>query len=193
MNGSNLINAFEPVTKLFIDIGIQYYVGGSIASSMLGLSRTTMDVDMVSTITANKVDDLYNGLKDKYYIDKEMIFDAIKDHSSFNIIHIETMFKIDVFILKDRDYDKESFFRKRIDSFKEGNNSIDIYIPSPEDIILNKLEWYRMGGEISERQWNDVLGVIKVQGKNLDFDYLKKWSKELNVSDLLEKVLIEAK
>jgi hypothetical protein len=193
MNGSNLIKAFEPVTKLFDEIGVQYYVGGSIASSMLGLSRTTMDVDMVSTITINKVDDLYEGLKSKYYIDKEMIIDAIKNHSSFNIIHIETMFKIDIFVLKDRDYDKESFFRKKIDSFEDGNNSIDIYISSPEDIILNKLEWYRIGGEISERQWNDVKGVIKVQDKNLDFNYLKKWAKEICVSDLLEKVLNEAK
>lgn len=193
MNNPDLLKAIEPITKLFKVIGIQYLIGGSVASSMLGLSRTTMDVDIVSIITTNKVSDLYEGLKDKYYIDKEMIFDAIEKRSSFNIIHIESMFKIDIFILKDREYDKESFFRKKIDSFREGENYVDIFIYSPEDIILNKLEWYKIGGEISERQWNDVKGVIKVQDKNLDLDYLIKWSKELKVNDLLEKVLNEAK
>jgi hypothetical protein len=192
MNGSNLINAIEHVTKLFEKIGIQYFIGGSIASSMLGLSRTTMDVDIISTVTSNKVDELYTELKDKYYIDKEMIYDAIKNHSSFNIIHIESMFKIDVFILKERDYDKQSFLRKKIDSIKEGEKYLNIYISSPEDIILNKLEWFRTGGEISERQWNDIKGVIKVQDKNLDLNYLEKWSKELKVNDLLEKALNES-
>jgi len=193
MNNPDLLKAIEPITKLFKEIGIQYLIGGSVASSMLGLSRTTMDVDIVSIITTNRVSDLYEGLKDKYYIDKEMIYDAIEKRSSFNIIHIESMFKVDIFILKDREYDKESFFRKKIDSFSEGENYIDIFIYSPEDIILNKLEWYKIGGEISERQWNDVKGVIKVQDKNLDLDYLIKWSKELKVNDLLEKVLNEAK
>ena len=192
MNGSDIIKAVEPVIKLFEKIGIQYFIGGSVASSILGLSRTTMDVDIVSTITLNKVDGLYEGLKNKYYIDKEMIFDAIKNRSSFNIIHTESMFKIDVFILKDRDYDKESFFRKRMDSFNEGNYSLNIFILSSEDIILNKLEWYRNGGETSERQWNDIKGVIKVQGINLDLDYLRKWSKELKVDDLFEKILIDS-
>jgi hypothetical protein len=193
MNNPDLLKAIEPITKLFKEIGVQYLIGGSVASSMLGLSRTTMDVDIVSIITTNRVSDLYEGLKDKYYIDKEMIYDAIEKRSSFNIIHIESMFKVDIFILKDREYDKESFFRKKIDSFSEGENYIDIFIYSPEDIILNKLEWYKIGGEISERQWNDVKGVIKVQDKNLDLDYLIKWSKELKVNDLLEKVLNEAK
>ncbi|MCX6165740.1 MAG: hypothetical protein NTU73_12920 [Ignavibacteriae bacterium] len=193
MNNPDILKAIEPVTKLFKVLGIQYLIGGSVASSMLGLSRTTLDVDIISTITANKVTVLYEGLKDKYYIDKVTIVDAIKNHSSFNIIHVESMFKIDIFILKDREYDKESFSRKRIDNFSEGDNYIEIYIYSPEDIILNKLEWYKLGGEISERQWNDVKGVIKVQDKNLDLDYLKKWAKELKVNDLLEKVLNEAK
>lgn len=188
---SDFIRAVEPVTKLFEKIGIPYYIGGSIASSILGLSRTTMDVDIVSAITLDKIDDIYKDLRDKYYIDKEMISEAIKNHSSFNIIHFESMFKIDIFILKDRDYDKECFLRKTRDNLKIGENKLEIFISSPEDIILNKLEWFKSGFEASERQLKDVKGVMKVQGKNLDFEYLKKWSLKLGINNLLEKALKE--
>jgi hypothetical protein len=63
---------------------------------------------------------------------------------------------------------------------------------SPEDTVLAKLEWYRLGGEVSERQWRDVLGVLRARGSQLDLEYMRKWAGELHVGDLLERGLQEA-
>lgn len=118
---------------------------------------------------------------------EEMINDAIRKESSFNLIHLETMLKIDVFISKNQPYSQKALERKIQDKLEDDPNTIDIYLCSPEDIILSKLEGYKSGGEKSERQWLDVLGVIKVQGDILDKSYLKMWAKELSVFNLLEK------
>lgn len=100
------------------------------------------------------------------------------------------MLKIDVFILKSRPFDQEAFRRTRQEKLTEDSSPISIV--SAEDVILNKLEWYRMGGEVSDRQWGDVLGVLKVQGTNIDLPYLRRWAAALNVADLLEQALDDA-
>ena len=120
-----------------------------------------------------------------------MITNAIETKSSFNLLHLKSMLKIDVFILKDRAYSYKEFERKIKDKLEEDEKTISIYLCSPEDIILNKLEWYKLGGEMSERQWSDILGVIKVQNEKLDIEYLKRWSKQLQIFDLLLKSFSE--
>ena len=99
--------------------------------------------------------------------------------------------KIDIFILKPTSYDQEAFQRRRKDTLDE-EQGLEFYLASPEDIILSKLEWYRMGGGVSERQWNDVLGVLKVQQGNLDITYLQRWAKELGLADLLTQACHDA-
>jgi len=131
-------------------------------------------------------------LKEEYFIDAEMINDALITKTSFNILHLKTMLKIDVFILKDKPYQQKAFERKIKDRLEEKPDALSVYLCSPEDVIINKLEWYKSGGEISERQWLDILGVIKVQGNSLDKEYLTKWSKELGVEDLLKKSFNES-
>ena len=120
-----------------------------------------------------------------------MIRDAIKSETSFNLIHLDTMFKIDVFILKEDPYSKASFNRIQEDSLDQGKDSLKIFISSPEDVILSKLIWFKLGSEISERQWLDILGVIKIQGDNLDKEYLIQWSKQRDIYDLLRKAFKE--
>jgi len=120
-----------------------------------------------------------------------MINEAIKEKASFNIIHLKSMLKIDVFILKDELYSKKAFERKTKDKLDEEAESINIYFCSPEDIILHKLEWFKSGGEVSEKQWLDILGVIKIQFEKLDKDYLKKWAEQIDVFNLLEKSFSE--
>ena len=191
MKRNEINDALEPLINAFDELGILYYVGGSVASSAYGTARTTLDVDVVLNILPSHIKPLVDKLKDKYYIDAEMIADAIKSRSSFNLIHTQTMIKIDCFILKDQPYSKASFERKRKDKLEELPDAISVYLCSPEDIILNKLEWFKMGGEVSERQWSDILGVIKIQSETLDREYLKTWAKELNVFSLLEKAFIE--
>lgn len=192
MKKPDILAALDPVVKAFEKIGVSYYLGGSVASSAYGIARATLDVDLVADISAQHVNSLTQILKSDYYIDKEMILDAIKRHSSFNLIHLETMLKVDIFIMKDRPYDGVAFQRRRKDTLDEEQGAVEFYLASPEDIILNKLEWFRMGGEVSERQWHDVLGILKIQGELIDKEYLRKWARELNLTDLLEQAFREA-
>ncbi len=113
MNDSDILTAIKPVAEAFEKLGISYYIGGSVASSAYGIARSTLDVDMVSDLEIRHIFPLVGMLGSAYYIDAEMIADAIRRRFSFNLIHLETMLKIDVFILKDSSYDKAAFRRRR--------------------------------------------------------------------------------
>jgi len=191
MKKSEIQEALKPIVKIFEELGISYYIGGSVASSVYGIARATMDIDLVSNLNQTHINLLVQKLKHLYFIDENMILDAIKTGSSFNLIHLETMLKIDVFILREKEYYKKAFERRRKDFISDEPDSVQVYLCSAEDSILSKLEWYKLGGGISERQWKDILGVIKVQGDLLDEEYLIKWSEELGVTDLLEKAILE--
>ena len=191
MKKSEIQEAIKPIVKIFEELGISYYIGGSVASSVYGIARATMDIDFVSNLNQTHINLLGQKLKHLYFIDENMILDAVKTGSSFNLIHLETMLKIDVFILREKEYYKKAFERRRKDFISDEPDSVQVYLCSAEDSILSKLEWYKLGGGISERQWKDILGVIKVQGDLLDEEYLIKWSEELGVTDLLEKAILE--
>lgn len=172
-------------------LGIPYAVGGSLASSLHGVMRSTLDADIVADMKLEHIRPMIAALSKEFYTDAEMMRDAIEHHRSFNLIHYETAFKVDIFICKPRAFDKQQLQRRRT-SIITADPEQAIYVVSPEDTILAKLEWYRMGGEVSDRQWRDVVGVIKVRAGELDLDYLRKWAGELHVSDLLEHALQEA-
>jgi hypothetical protein len=193
MKKGEIQEALKPIVRTFDELGISYYIGGSVASSVYGIARTTMDIDLVSNLNKNHITLLSQELKHSYFIDENMILDALKTSSSFNLIHLETMLKIDVFILKEKEYYQRAFERRRKDFISDEPDSIQVYLCSAEDTILSKLEWYKSGGCISERQWKDILGVIKVQNDLLDKEYLTSWAKQLGVSDLLEKAMLEGK
>jgi hypothetical protein len=189
MQINELFPALIQVVSTFDKLGILYYIGGSISSSIHGIPRTTMDIDIIADIKPEHVEALYLSLEPGYYIDKDMIREAIRHHSSFNIIHFDSMMKIDIFVLKEREFDKEAFKRKKLDAQDIEGSKFEYFISSPEDIILSKLEWFKMGGEVSERQWRDIIGVLKVQANNLDMEYLQKWVHRLHLSDLWERLL----
>jgi hypothetical protein len=186
MKKPDIIAALDIVIGCFEKVGIAYYIGGSVASSAYGIARATMDVDLVADIKISQVNLLVKALETDYYIDAEMIREAIHRSTSFNLIHLETMFKIDVFIVEDQPYDSEALARRCADTLDE-DSSRKFYLSSAEDIILSKLRWYQKGGGVSEQQWKDVLGVLKVQGVKLDLEYLKNWASRLNLSDLLNR------
>lgn len=192
MNNPDLLLAIEPIIDCFNALNISYQIGGSVASSACGVPRTTLDVDFVAIIEDSQVSSLVVQLQEKYYISADAIRDAIRNKSSFNLVHLETMIKADVFISKKRPYDQESFRRRRKEVLGEESIKLECFFTSPEDIILNKLVWYQMGNKISERQWSDVLGVMKVQGTSLDLPYLRHWANDLGVNDLLEQTMGEA-
>ena len=191
MKKPDIIIALDMVVGCFEKLGIVYYIGGSVASSAYGIARATMDVDLVANVEIPQVNRLVKALEKDYYIDAEMITDAIHRRASFNLIHLETMIKIDVFIVKDQPYDSKALARRQPDTLDE-EGSRKFYLSSPEDIILNKLLWYQMGGMVSQQQWKDILGVLKVQGNKLDLEYLKYWASRLNISDLLNRSFDDA-
>ena len=192
MKSPDILLAIGPVIKAFDQLSIPYYIGGSIASSVYGIARATMDADIIADLTLAQVPSLVGLLQDEYYIDEQMINDAVSNASSFNLIHLGTMMKVDVFLQKKDPYHQSAFARKLRDRLVEDDQSSVFYLSSPEDIILSKLCWYEMGGRVSERQWLDVLGVIKVQSNSLNREYLTNWSRTLGVFDLLEQAYSES-
>lgn len=191
MKKNDIISAIDMVIECFEWLGIDYCIGGSVASSAYGIARATMDVDLIAKIETKHVDNLVKALEKNYYIDAGMITNAIQKKSSFNLIHLETMIKIDVFILRDQPYDLNAFDRRQTDTLDE-ENTRKFYLSSPEDVILSKLQWYHLGGRLSQQQWKDVLGVLKVQGDRLDLKYLKYWASKLNLSNLLNSSFNDA-
>jgi len=181
---NDIISAIDTVIECFEQLGIDYCIGDPVASSAYGIARATMDVDLIAKIETKHVDNLVKALEKSYYIDAGMITNAIQEKSSFNLIHLETMIKIDIFILREQPYDLKAFDRRQTDTLDE-ESARKFYLSSPEDVILSKLQWYHLGGRLSQQQWKDVLGVLKVQGDRLDLKYLKYWASKLNLSDLL--------
>jgi hypothetical protein len=183
--------AIIKVIETFDKLGITYVVGGSFASSLYGNSRLTNDIDIVVAINMNHAEDLAKALEDEFYIDEEAIKRAIRSGKTFNAIHFESSFKIDFFVARSGGLQEKEFERRQLKNLNL-EPPVTFYAASPEDVILAKLDWYQKGGGVSTQQWLDVAGVIKVQHRRLDFEYLNHWAQELGVSDLLRRAIAEA-
>lgn len=191
MSDSDIVVALTGLAECFESLGVSYLVGGSVATSVHGIPRATLDVAVVADLPNSAVESMVSALESTFYIDGDMIRSAIATSTSFNIIHLATMLKIDVFVLKLRPFDQGAFARRRPDSLDDSAGARVFPLATPEDMIVHKLEWYRLGGEVSERQWLDVLGVLKVQGSALDLISLRRWTQELGLSDLLSRAFEE--
>ena len=169
-------------------IGLEYHVGGSYASSVHGVPRQTQDIDLVVNLPPTLVTNFVKSLSQDFFVQESAAREAVQDRRSFNAIHLATGLKIDFFVRGDQPFDLEEFRRHRAQPLLEGR---PIIVKSPEDIVLRKLEWYRAGGEVSDRQWGDVVGILRTQGHSLDRDYMEQWATTLGVADLLENALKE--
>jgi len=187
--GDGLLRLLE----VFDRLEIPYMIGGSGASSVHGLVRTTGDVDIVANVAEN-VQALVSQLQGEFYIDEQQVRAALEHGRSFNVIHYRSSYKFDIFPVTGDRYQQVQFGRRRyeISSVFTGE-LLELAVSSPEDVILSKLRWYRQGGEVSEQQWNDVLGVIAAQRERLDLPYLGEWAQYLGVVDLLEQALAEGR
>ncbi len=179
------------VTGVLGQLGIPYFIGGSLASTLYGIVRTTQDADIVAEMRPEHIQPFVAALQDEFYIDDEMIAEAIQRNSSFNLIHRQTFFKVDIFIPHPGPFLQSQLARAQRQTFAL-ETEVSARFASPEDTILAKLEWYRLGGEVSERQWRDILGVLKIRAGELDLGYLRHWADELQVTNLLERALQES-
>ena len=165
-------------------LGIRYVAGGSLASSFHGEPRSTNDVDLVIALPPSGVDALVAALGELYYISAEAARQAARTGGVFNVIHLDTAVKADLFVAGADPFDAERIACGTREALGESPTSF-LRIDTAENTILRKLEWYRRGAEVSERQWRDVLGIIRAQGAHLDWTRLESWAPRLGVSDLL--------
>ena len=172
-------------------LGVPYALGGSLASAVHGVVRATMDADLVADLRPEHATPLTRALAGAFYADEDAIRQAIHARGSFNVIHLETLFKIDVFVAGPDPFHQAQLARSRLHSLDEAS-AWQIRVLSAEDTLLAKLNWYRLGGEVSDRQWRDVLGVLAVQAGRLESEYLSRMAEELGVADLLTRALAEA-
>ena len=171
-------------------LGIPFMVGGSIASSMYGVYRATNDVDVVVELHEPQVEAFCAALSGKFYIDSDTIRDALAHGRPFNIIHLSTSYKIDLFPLLPDPYSQTEFGRRVMAESDMGCEEVVKFpVCTAEDTILAKLVWYKKGGEVSERQWSDIRGIVEVQAGRLDSEYMRKWARHLSVAELLERAL----
>lgn len=192
MSAPDLLAALEPVVDVLDRLGVRYQVSGSVASSAYGMARATMDVDLVADLGETDVDALVGALQNDYFVAAEAAREAVVRRSSFNLIHQATMLKVDVFLPQNRPYDVVALRRGRSETLVDEPGARTFRIAAPEDVVLAKLSWYRLGGEVSETQWADVIGVLRVQHEALDFAYLEEWASQLEIDDLLARAMATA-
>ena len=190
-----LTEAFQiakKLTEVFDQLGIAYFIGGSFASTIHGLPRATRDVDFIADIKAKHVDSFVAALEPEFYLDAKTVRAAITHQRSFNVIHLDTMFKADVFVLASTQWAQNQLRRRELKPISAEGVSHAVWTCTAEDIVLQKLLWFEKGGKVSRQQWDDILGVLKVKASTLDFEYLRQWGAELGIASLLQEALSEA-
>jgi hypothetical protein len=179
------------VTRPLDELGVPYVVGGSLASSLHGIPRTTQDADLVADLRPVHIQTFVDAISTNFYVSPERVAQAVSRRSSFNLVHHGTGIKVDVFLLKADPMSLQEMIRRQIFPVP-GISGVSLQFASAEDTVLQKLHWYQLGNRSSERQWTDVLGVLKIQRKHLDFEYLKEWAAHLEVEDLLRQAYEDA-
>lgn len=185
-----LWDALLPVVDVLAALNVPYCIGGSVASSFAGVARATLDVDLVADLQPGHAEPLADALTRHYYVDVDMIRVAIARRSTFNVIHLATMFKVDVFVMEATAFARANMARRVAIDVPELDRTL--YFTSPEDIVLHKLRWYAMGGGVSDRQWYDLQGVLRLQAPHLDLTYMRHWANVLGLRELLQRALAEA-
>ena len=189
---STLAEALARLLAVLDRMEVPYEVGGSVASSAHGIPRTTLDVDIVIDLKPDRLDAFVADLQQDFYADATQIRQAFAIGRAANVIHLGSVWKFDLFPLRNDAYSRTEFGRRAYREIRpDGGQTIECSVASAEDTILRKLEWYRAGGEASERQWNDLRGVWRAAGPHADAAYLRRWAEFLNVADLLEKLRAE--
>lgn len=179
------------VIRALDELRISYVVVGSFASSARGVPRSTVDADIVADLKPEQVSQLVAALQDEFYLDEQAARRAAEGRRSFNAIHFNSAFKVDIFVPAEEGIGRLQLEHRQLEpATAEGGEQF--YVATAEDTVLAKLLWFKSGGGVSERQWSDVAGVVKVQGARLDVEYLREWAERLGVGDLLERALGES-
>lgn len=185
------LHDLRDVLRVFVTLDIPYALGGSMASSIHGIRRDTLDADLTVEPFPGKEAQLAAAFGTNYYLSLPAIQQAVRERSSFNIINTTTGFKADVFVRKDRPFEQSAMSRRLTVDLPDAPGE-PLVLHTAEDMILFKLWWYRLGQESAAHQWTDVRGILKVQSGKLDPAYLDYWAADLGVSDLLQRARRES-
>jgi hypothetical protein len=178
------------VGRALESLGLPYFVGGSVASSLQGEPRATNDIDVVVRMTTVDVGAVVDALGKDFAVDADALAEACRRRSSCNFFYLPLFTKVDLFICGAAPYDDEELRRRR--TVRVRVDGAELSVKSPEDTVLRKLWWYRRGGHVSSRQWRDVVEVLRVSGPDLDADYMARWAAALRIEDLLARAGSEA-
>jgi len=179
------------VTRVLEELDVPYVVGGSLASSLHGIHRSTQDADLVAALWADHIQLFVSKIEGAFYVSPERVEAAVRRRTSFNLIHLKTMIKVDLFVFSGTPLASQEMARRQVLPIP-GEPEAHLHVATPEDTILQKLLRYRKGGGTSERHWNDILVVIKVQGRALDLGYLNEWAERSDIEDLLAQAFADS-
>lgn len=185
------LDVLREACAVFRTMGIAHALGGSMASSLYGVPRQTQDGDILAEPFGGREEEFESHFGDAYYVNIESIRDAIRERANFSVLNLHVGFKIDVLIQDERPFDYEALRRRVEQPLSETPDDV-VWVLTPEDVILSKLDLYRISAESSQQQWTDILGVLRVQGERLDETYLEHWANELSLNDLLCKAREQA-
>lgn len=190
MTGFSPFVVVEQVVAMLDRLGIPYALGGSLAASVFGEPRSTADVDVAIAVDGELGEGLLSAAAAEFYVPADLARVALATGGSFNLIPRSSPIKVDLFALGDGLLDRRQIERRvlvRLPSVEE-----PVWVTSAEDIILRKLEWFRLGGGVSDRQWRDILGVIRVVADRLDRADLSSAAVEVGLDGLLQAAFSEA-
>jgi hypothetical protein len=179
---ASIIDFFTRLTAL----DIPYFVGGSVASSAHGSPRQTNDVDIVLRMQRKDVDKFASEFERDYMVSRQSIDETLETYEpyrSFQIINFDSLLRVDCFVPLDEPFANSEFERRQLQDVFPG---LRVYVAAPEDIVLRKLLWFELGGKVSDRQWNDIVGVLEIQKGRLDETYLDQWADRLKIRDMLD-------
>ena len=182
------LTVLSQVTDILAQQNISYVLVGSFASSIHGMYRSTADIDILADIHREQIHPLFNVLQSSFYVDEHAMSEAVAQGRSFNAIHFDSVFKVDIFVAKSDDFALSQLSRRQLRRLSPEKDEA-VYVATAEDTVLAKLRWYRAGHETSNTQWNDVLGVLGTSRSSLDLEYLHAWAERLGVLDLLQMAL----
>jgi hypothetical protein len=177
------------VGAMLDELGIDWVLGGSLASSLFGEPRSTVDVDVAVRIGPDAAEALIDRAKRDFYVPEASARVAAVEKSAFNVLDTEHGLKVDIFVLGDGVLDRQQLARRVRTDIASGAT---IWVTAPEDQVLRKLEWYRSGDMSSDRQWRDVIGLLVVQGSGLNLAYLNETAREVGLDELLSRALVQA-
>jgi len=188
MSQPGLLDIGLIVAREFDRLGVPYLVGGSIASGVHGVPRLTQDIDIAAVVREEHVEPLLKALQGPFYADDYLIRSAIRRRGIFNVIHIRSSNKVDVHVLEPDAFQRSQLERAPRTKLRADDTQL-VPVTTPEDIVLQKLLWYRKSDGSLERQLHDIAGVLKFQGERLELAYMRSWARQLDLAPLLEEQL----